>query len=194
MKLHQSITEKNASYIELLKTNVNKGFEKIYNDFFLGFKRFVISKGKNEQDAEDIFQDALLIIYKKIQENNLTLTSSLKGYLYGICKMLMMSNKQRRYSREISGLEFIEPTYEKDMIEEMTQQSKYSLFQNKMDHLPKDQQHVLQLFMEGYSSMQIAQIMGYKSEKYARKKKMISKNKLVALIQATPMYRELCVA
>lgn len=48
-------------------------------------KKMVLSKGGNSDDALDIFQDALIILCKKVWQGNFELTSKLDTYIYGIC-------------------------------------------------------------------------------------------------------------
>lgn len=60
--------------------------------------RYYISKNNgNEEDAKDIFQDALFIIIEKIHNNDFVLQGTLSTYLFAICKnlWLMALDKQK---------------------------------------------------------------------------------------------------
>lgn len=74
--------------IEFLKTNnYSKASQKLYS-YFPVIKKLVLKNNGNSQDAEDIFQEALIILFKKAQSDNFILTSSLNTYLYSICRFL----------------------------------------------------------------------------------------------------------
>ena len=54
----------------------------IYKEFFPLIRFLVTENGGAGEDAEDIFQDGIIIIYNKISLNELRLTSSFKTYMY----------------------------------------------------------------------------------------------------------------
>jgi RNA polymerase sigma factor (sigma-70 family) len=47
--------------------------------------------GGTRTEARDLFQDALVIIHEKAQDQGFTFTGSLAGYLYGICRNLWLA-------------------------------------------------------------------------------------------------------
>ncbi len=48
-------------------------------------KKMILSKGGTSDDALDIFQEALIILCKKVWKGDFLLTSKLDTYIYGIC-------------------------------------------------------------------------------------------------------------
>jgi DNA-directed RNA polymerase specialized sigma24 family protein len=65
---------------------------------YLPVIRYYISKNNgNEEDAKDIFQDALFIIIEKIHNDDFALQGPLSTYLFAICKnlWLMVLDKQK---------------------------------------------------------------------------------------------------
>lgn len=49
-------------------------------------KRYVIANNGSANDAEDVFQDALVVLYKKVHAGNLVLTVPLKTYLLAVVR------------------------------------------------------------------------------------------------------------
>ena len=67
--------------IEHLRNNkYQKATNGLYN-LLSPVKKYVCSNNGTTDDAKDIFQDALVALYRKVQDRNFRLTVSLKTYL-----------------------------------------------------------------------------------------------------------------
>jgi RNA polymerase sigma factor (sigma-70 family) len=73
-----------------LKTEENQGFELLYKFYFPSLAFFIKQNRGTHEDAEDIFQEAVVVLYQKINKPAFTLTSSLKTYLFAIAKNLWL--------------------------------------------------------------------------------------------------------
>ena len=63
-------------------------FEKLYEQSFPAVASLVFSLGGSRADAQDMFQDALIIFYEKVMEKPDLITSSAHSYVLGIVKHL----------------------------------------------------------------------------------------------------------
>ena len=68
---------------------------------------------------------------------------------------------------------------------------RYRLFQNHFANLGKDCQKILQLYFDKVPLKNIAQIMGFKSEKYAKKRKFKCKEYLIKSIKQDLEYKKI---
>ncbi|MGC4103531.1 RNA polymerase sigma factor [Ferruginibacter sp.] len=59
-------------------------------------KQYIKANNGSADDAQDIFQDALVILYKKIQDGNLVLSVPLKTYLMAVVKNCWLQELRRR--------------------------------------------------------------------------------------------------
>jgi DNA-directed RNA polymerase specialized sigma24 family protein len=73
---------------------------------------------------------------------------------------------------------------------ENEEQEKYRLFQQHFLKLSPDCQKVLRLFMGKTSLREIADIMGFKTEKYAKTRKFMCKEKLKNSIINDPFFKK----
>ena len=71
-----------------LKTENNFAFGKLYQDNFGKISNFVQNNSGNQADAEDLFQDAMMVLVEKLRQDNFQLTASIDTYVYAICKNL----------------------------------------------------------------------------------------------------------
>ena len=71
-----------------LKAENNFAFGKLYQDNFGKISNFVQNNSGNQADAEDLFQDAMMVLVEKLRQDNFQLTASMDTYVYAICKNL----------------------------------------------------------------------------------------------------------
>jgi RNA polymerase sigma factor (sigma-70 family) len=161
----------------------------IYKEFFPLIKFLVTENGGADEDAEDIFQDGIIILYNKISLNQLVLSSSFKTYMYSICRNLWLQklNKRKAIYEKLSDVEeFID--LPKDMLQEASieEAEMHRIIQIHFLSLPDDCQKVLKLFIKNIPLREIAGIMGFKTENYAKTRKYLCKEDLKKRIADDP--------
>lgn len=72
----------------LLLSNREKAFEYLYEEAFPPVARFISRMGGDLNDAKDIFQDALIVLFEKVVSENITIKVSAPAYVLGIAKHL----------------------------------------------------------------------------------------------------------
>ena len=174
--------------VEGIKIRDNTIIKYIYGEYFTTIKFLVTTNSGTESDAEDVFQDALLIIYKKVVESGLILTSSFKTFLYSICRNLWLQRLDKKaFSSDFLYIENLNNLQETLSSEKAREEGeKYKFFQLHFLTLSEDCQKILRLFLEKRALKDIAEIMGFKSEKYAKTRKYMCKEKLKDKIMKDP--------
>lgn len=166
----------------------------IYRSFYQQIKYFVNTNSGTDNDAEDIYQEALIVIYRKLKDGELEIKNcSFNTYLYSVCKLLWLKQLEKKRIKQDYYMQDDEFTdLEDDNILDVYEKSeKYKLYQKHFAKLQEDCRKVIGLSLERVSLRDIAEIMGYKSEKYAKKKKYQCKEKLIEKIKQDPKYSEL---
>jgi len=164
----------------------------VYKEYYPTIKFLITTNSGTETDAEDVFQDALVLLYRKIAKENLVLTSSFKTFLYSICRNLWLQRLDRRvFSNEFLDMEDLSELQELTSSEQADEEhEKYRLFQQHFFRLSDDCQKILKLFMNKISLREIAEIMGFKTEKYAKTRKFMCKEKLKNSIINDPKFKK----
>lgn len=182
--------QKEEDYIALIIAGNSAGLEKIYQLFFVKIGGFILKSGGTIEDAQDVFQDALMIIFEKAQEEDFVLSSAFYTYLYGICRKLWRNRLQKIERRTALQINYV--------VEEMTtidhlieQEEEHRIFWFAFNKLGKDCKKILKLFFENTAMAVIQKIMGYGSVGYTAKRKFQCKEKLIELIKADDAYKEL---
>ena len=64
--------------------------------------KMVLKNNGTEEEAQDIYQDALIVFWEKVVKDELTLTAKISTYLYSICYNLWLKelDRKRRLSHE----------------------------------------------------------------------------------------------
>ncbi|HET6996503.1 MAG TPA: sigma factor, partial [Chitinophagaceae bacterium] len=79
-------------------------------------RKIVVSNGGNAQDAEDIFQEALIIVCRKVKDPGFQLTAQLSTYLYSVSRFLWKDELRKRKSFAPVNLESgLDPAEEKEL-------------------------------------------------------------------------------
>jgi RNA polymerase sigma factor (sigma-70 family) len=193
LKKRANVFYTDKEFIAGLKTQNVLVIKEIYKKFYQQIKYLIRSNSGTEMDAEDIFQDALVVIYQKISSENFKLSCSFYTFLYSICRHLWLQRlNKREFSYEYKDVANLDEWQDNDTIEELTEENeKYKLFQQHFLRLNQNDQKVLKLFMKKIPLKEIALIMGFKSEKYAKFRKYLCKEKLKNSILNDPHFREI---
>jgi RNA polymerase sigma factor (sigma-70 family) len=76
--------------LDNLKNEDNASFAVLYKFYFPSVALYITQNFGSAQDAEDIFQEAIIVLLQKLRQTDFALTSSLKTYLFAIAKNLWL--------------------------------------------------------------------------------------------------------
>jgi RNA polymerase sigma factor (sigma-70 family) len=180
------------SLLEGIRINDTDTLEYIYKKFYPSVKNLIILNNGAEDDAKDIFQESIIVIFRRLKDENFTISCSFKTFIYSISKNLWLKELERRKSekKKIRNTdEFEDTNCETEEHVSIAYSDKIKLYQTHFLMLSKDCQKVLRLFMEKVPLKDIASIMGYTSGKYAKKRKYQCKEILIKRIKNDPIYK-----
>jgi len=164
----------------------------LYREYFPLAKSIVEKNSGSYQDAEDVFQDGIIILYQKIRSGPLTLNCSLKTFFFSICRNIWMQRLDRKW-RLLYQDDFVnEPVedYEVTALEINEEKlEKNRLYQLHFLSLPADCQKILKMFLSKVSLKEISTSMGFKDVTYAKTRKYLCKNMLRKKILRDPTYQ-----
>ncbi|MGQ7871256.1 RNA polymerase sigma factor [Sunxiuqinia sp. sy24] len=184
----------NEELLHGILRNDNLILQYIYKNFFYKINFFIKKNSGDDEDSNDIFQEAIIIIYRKLKANDLVLDCSFETYIYSVCRFLWLKQLEKRKNEREKiqdNHDFNEDIYDSGFEETAEKNEKYKLYQKHFKNLGKDCQKILQLFFDRVPLKQIAQVMGYQSEKYAKKRKYKCKEYLVKSIKQDIEYKKI---
>jgi RNA polymerase sigma factor (sigma-70 family) len=87
------------SIIQGILCSDDKALAHLYHEYADMVSHLIITNSGSKDDAEDIFQDTIIVIYEKIKSGGFKLNSSLKTYIYAVSRNLWLY-KLRQKSRD----------------------------------------------------------------------------------------------
>lgn len=85
-----------ASLRNALLTDREQALTRLYRRAFPAVRRHVCGRGGSAQDAQDVFHDALVLLYEQAVSGTLVLTASASTYVVGISRNLWRHEQRRR--------------------------------------------------------------------------------------------------
>ncbi len=98
---------KDQALLKGLAENDRKSVESIYQQYYSLIQALVINNNGTSDDARDIFQEALIVLYDKARSGTFELHAQLKTYLYAVSRRLWLKKLQaaKRFSRDLANAE-----------------------------------------------------------------------------------------
>jgi len=133
----------------------------------------ILNNSGYPDDARDIFQEAMIVLYQKARSGSFELNSQLKTYLYSVCRRLWLKrlNQMQRISPEVDNLEETVPVEEE--LERHEQRNRdFLVMEQAMNNLGEPCKSLLEAYYMGKKSMvEIAGDFGYTNADNAKNQK-----------------------
>jgi len=152
--------------------------ERVYRQHHPTVVHWIINNGGTESDAEDIYQEAMVILYEKSQSEDFRLTCKIGTYLFAISKhlwykRLQQMQRQPGYLPENTGSEEGRDwIYEDEIKVHEERESHYNQLNQALNQLGEPCASLLRAFYTQDKSMQqIASEFGYTNPDNAKTQK-----------------------
>ena len=167
---------------ERIQNGDEKALEFIYKKYYRMMTKLVITNSGTEDEARDVYQDALVVFWQKARSGNLVLTSKISTYIYSICQNLWRKelDRKKRLTNE-----------EKDSAEvlDLDGPEREKIIAHCLGQLGETCRRVLMYYYFDELSMQeIANKLGFANTDTAKTKKYKCKQKLDELVKS--QYKE----
>ena len=182
----------NAEILEGLKTKNKDVIRYLYEVSYDQVMKMIIRKNGSEEDAQDVFQESIMVLFMKVREPNFDLGCTCSTYLFGIAKNKWLNRIRHKKVQAQVSLEpdfIIDDDFEEEEI--LLQHEKWKLYKEEFDKLSEACQKLLKLFMENTSMKNIAKIMGYSSEQHAKNRRYRCQKSLISNITSNPKFKKL---
>jgi RNA polymerase sigma factor (sigma-70 family) len=164
-------TISDSTLLDKLKTEDSSTFELLYKFYFPSVASYIKQNLGNNEDAEDIFQEAIIVLLQKVRQPEFVLTSSLKTYLYAVAKNLWLK-RLRDNKIKIKDTELTPANYATEAFELEPEKSREEKVENWMLKITRNCQNILKaLFFYEVPMNNLMVKMGWKNKHTASNQK-----------------------
>jgi RNA polymerase sigma factor (sigma-70 family) len=144
---------------------------RLYLMYFPMVLQLVLNNNGSEDDAKDVFQESVIVLYNKVKSGNFELNSKLKTFIYSVCRRLWLKrlNAQSRTVRNIQDFsEFIPVEDDLERHEEKDRQ--FTVMELALNQLGEPCKTIIEdYYLQSKSMQEICEKFGYtnaKTQKY----------------------------
>lgn len=168
---------KDSEILEKISKGDERALDYLYSKYYKMMTNIILSNSGSEQEAKDVYQDALIVFWQKVISHQLVLTSKISTYLYSVCLNLWRKELERksRLSNE-----------EKDDVAYIDQESdeRSRIIRDCIGKLGDTCKNILMYYYFDDMSMQdIADKLGMANTETVKTKKYKCKKRLDSLIK-----------
>lgn len=164
----------------------------VYDTYYPIIEGYIIHNQGSREQARDIFQEAMIVVYNKIKLDQLVLTCKFGTYLYAICKNMWVQERKKYLHRveklKQQPLEVNDPGPADDPL---LQNHLNHLFNKHFGDLSEDCQKILSMYFNNFSVEDIRAAMNYKDLHHTADRKYRCKKSLVKRIVNDPLFKRL---
>jgi RNA polymerase sigma factor (sigma-70 family) len=155
-----------------LARNDRKAVETIYKQNYNMVQSLVINNNGSSDDAKDIFQEAMIVLYEKARSGTFELNCQVKTYVYSVCRRLWLKRLQQtnRFT-EVANVESLVPV-EEDIEEHVKRNTEFEMMDKAIGSLGEPCKSLLEAYYLQKKNMQeIALSFGYTNAENAKNQK-----------------------
>ncbi len=135
-------------------------------------KSNILASGGNKEAAEELFNDALLLLIEKVSNPSFELSSKLSTYLFGIARFLWKNELRKQNKKQELEWEGAVILSEEFMSVDIEQEQRFEALEIIVASLSKKCQEIFErLYYRNESMQEIANALGFSSENSAKTQK-----------------------
>ena len=169
--MKQEINER--ALLEGLAGSEKKAIETIYRENYNMVQSLVINNNGSSDDAKDIFQEAMIVLYEKVRSGTFELNCQIKTFVYSVSRRLWLKRlqQQNRYSAPGDSLETV-VAVEEELADHEQRNAEFEMMEKAINGLGEPCKSLLEAYYLQKQNMQvIASSFGYTNADNAKNQK-----------------------
>jgi RNA polymerase sigma factor (sigma-70 family) len=156
-----------------LALNDHKSVETIYKLFYNMVQTLIVNNNGSADDARDIFQETVIVLYEKAKSGSFELNCQLKTYVYSVSRRLWLKKlqQQQKYIPNLIGLDETVPV-EEEVDNHSQRNSEFQMMEKALLHLGEPCRSLIEAFyLQKKNMTDIAGHFGYTNADNAKNQK-----------------------
>jgi len=156
-----------------LAASDKKAVETIYQENFNMVQALIINNNGSADDAKDIFQEAMVVLYEKVRSGSFELNCQIRTFVYSVSRRLWLKRlqQQNRYSDPGDSMESV-VAVEEDLEAHEQRNAEFDMMEKAINNLGEPCKSLLEAYYLQKQNMQvIASRFGYTNADNAKNQK-----------------------
>jgi len=173
-KVLKDSTPTDSEVILGILNNSETALKRLYIAYFPMVLQLIINNNGDEEDAKDIYQEAIIVLYNKVKAGDFELSSKLKTYIYSICRRLWLKRLSHinRYGGDIRDFQEFLPAAEEEFDQHNDRDMQFGKMESALRLLGEPCKTIVEDFYINNKSMQdICERFGYTNADNAKTQK-----------------------
>jgi RNA polymerase sigma factor (sigma-70 family) len=150
-----------------------KAIETIYKENYNMIQSLILSNSGSTDDAKDIFQETMIVLYERVRSGTFELNCLIKTYVYSVSRRLWLKRLQQmnRYAPSLDGLHETVPV-EEEVEEHERMNNEFEMMNKAIGSLGEPCKSLLEAYyLEKKNMQEIALSFGYTNADNAKNQK-----------------------
>ncbi|SOD13287.1 RNA polymerase sigma factor [Pedobacter xixiisoli] len=172
IKISSSLPTDREVVLGILNDSV-EALNKLYVSYFPMVLQFILNNNGDEDDAKDVYQETIIVLYNKIKSGSFELSSKLKTYIYSVSRRIWLK-KLAQHSKKTSNIADFEDVLivEEDMEQHEQKDMQFDKMKEALESLGEPCKTIIEDFYINNQSMQdICEKFGYTNADNAKTQK-----------------------
>jgi len=173
-----SLTPNDDALIAAIRGGDERALAHLYRLHWPMVSHFVLQNSGSEDDAQDVYQEGVMVFYEKVRDGSLELSCQIKTYLYAVCRRLWLkrlTSKSRFGVRLLDDEEhapYLNTGAEDDLLAAEEQDRRFATLGEALDRLGEPCRSLVEGFYLLDKSMQeLTAAFGYTNADNAKNQK-----------------------
>jgi len=172
--LKDSILEQEISLLKGLARSDKRSVEVIYSQNYNLVQALVVNNNGTIDDAKDIFQEAMMVLFDKARSGNFELNCQIRTYLYSVARRLWLKrlSQGNRHIADFDDTNETQIAVDSDMADHEQKDAEFDMMHTAISTLGEPCKSLLEAFyFKNHSMQEIAENFGYTNSENAKTQK-----------------------
>jgi RNA polymerase sigma factor (sigma-70 family) len=174
VSINQTLLQEDQDLIDGIAKGSTESLRIVYKDHFPIVAQYIIKNSGSEEDARDVFQEAIIVLYDKINKGDFVLSSRLQTYIYSVSRIIWLKKLNSNNPITVSMHQELEETLvmEDDLQESHTKEMQFHLMEESLTLLGEPCQTIIKdFYIHDLSMQEICEKFGYTNANNAKTQK-----------------------
>ncbi|HLT42812.1 MAG TPA: sigma-70 family RNA polymerase sigma factor [Sphingobacteriaceae bacterium] len=174
MSRNQTLLQEDQDLIDGITNGSTESLRIVYKDHFPLVAQYIIKNSGSEEDAKDVFQEAIIVLYDKINKGDFILSSRLQTYIYSVSRFIWLKKLNSNNPLTVAMHQELEETLavEDDLQESNTKEMQFHLMEESLNLLGEPCQTIIKdFYIHDLSMQEICEKFGYTNANNAKTQK-----------------------